>query len=105
MSQNVSIDEAARLLGVSQDTVRRRIRNGELEAHQVARPQGYTWRVEFPDEPANEECDGAVTFTNKDLPYHIEGILGCDNNVSDAPYHDLFYEFQKWRLHIRHVRQ
>ncbi len=55
MSQNISIDEAARLLGVSQDTVRRRIRNGELEAHQVARPQGYTWRVDFPDEPANEE--------------------------------------------------
>lgn len=46
------------------------------------------------DEPANEECDGAITFTNKDLPYHIEGILGCENNVSDAPYHDLFYEFQ-----------
>ncbi len=46
----VSIEEASRLLGVSQETVRRRIRNGELEAHQEARPQGYIWRIMLPDD-------------------------------------------------------
>jgi Helix-turn-helix domain len=53
--QQVSIDEAARLLGVSQDTIRRRIRNGELKAHQEARPQGFIWRVTLPDEEPSSE--------------------------------------------------
>src|ERR671918_2135919 len=54
--QQVSIDEAARRLSVSQDTIRRRIRNGELQAHQETRPQGYIWRVTLPDgEPEPED--------------------------------------------------
>jgi len=67
MTQNVSIDEAARLLGVSQDTIRRRIRNGEISAHQVSRPQGYTWRVELPDERADEEAAQVVDAVSTEL--------------------------------------
>ena len=47
---SVSVMEAATHLGVSTDTIRRRIRNGELQARQEPTPQGYVWRVELPEE-------------------------------------------------------
>jgi len=66
----VTIGEAARHLGISEHTVRRRVSNGQLPGSQVATPQGYTWRVEVngvepnpehipgPDpSPANGEVD------------------------------------------------
>ena len=45
----VSIAEAARQLGVSPDTVKRRIRAGELVALREPRPQGFRWLVELGD--------------------------------------------------------
>jgi hypothetical protein len=36
---------AAGRLGVSVDTVRRRIKSGEIEGRQVRRPQGFRWQV------------------------------------------------------------
>jgi excisionase family DNA binding protein len=46
----VSIPEAARLLGVSEHTVRRRLRNGELKGTQVANAGGFAWVVHLADE-------------------------------------------------------
>jgi excisionase family DNA binding protein len=65
--QEVSIDEAARLLGVSQDTIRRRIRNGELKAHQETRPQGYIWRVTLPDEEPESQSHIRDTCLSSEL--------------------------------------
>jgi len=45
----VTIGEAAHRLRVSEHTVRRRVRSGELPGIQVATPQGYTWQVEIPE--------------------------------------------------------
>lgn len=42
----VTIREAAQRLGVSADTVRRRIRRGELPGERQETPQGYVWRVD-----------------------------------------------------------
>ena len=42
------IPEAATRLHVSQATVRRRIRNGQLPATQTPTPQGFTWQVDIP---------------------------------------------------------
>jgi hypothetical protein len=53
--ERVSIPEAARRLGVTQDTVRRRIRKGELTAYQEPRPQGYVWSVDIPEEKLSSE--------------------------------------------------
>jgi len=47
----VTIGEAARYLGLSEHTVRRRVSNGQLPGSQVATPQGYTWRVEVAEDP------------------------------------------------------
>ena len=50
----VSIQEAARALGVAQDTIRRRIRRGELQAHQEPTPQGFRWVVVL--EPSSSDA-------------------------------------------------
>jgi Helix-turn-helix domain len=46
----VTIPEAARMLRVSEHTVRRRLRSGELQGSQVASVGGFTWMVDIPDE-------------------------------------------------------
>jgi len=53
--EKVSVGEAARRLGVSTDTIRRRIGKGELLAHREPTPQGYKWEVELGpnDQPLN----------------------------------------------------
>jgi len=53
--EKVSIGEAAQRLGVSTDTIRRRIGKGELTAHQEPTPQGFRWKVELRpnDQPLN----------------------------------------------------
>jgi len=53
--EKVSIGEAARRLGVSTDTIRRRIGKGELLAHREPTPQGYRWEIELGpnDQPLN----------------------------------------------------
>jgi predicted RNase H-like nuclease (RuvC/YqgF family) len=45
----VSIQEAAVRLGVSIETIRRRIHNGQLSASQSPTPQGFVWLVELPN--------------------------------------------------------
>jgi predicted ArsR family transcriptional regulator len=47
----VSLAEAASRLGVSVDTVRRRLQKGELRGQQQARAQGYVWLIEIEEEP------------------------------------------------------
>ena len=48
MAESVTIREAAERLGVSPDTIRRRITRGQLKAVQEPRPQGFVWVVELP---------------------------------------------------------
>jgi excisionase family DNA binding protein len=43
----VTLVEAAHQLGVSVDTVRRRLQKGELRGHQQPRSQGHIWLVEL----------------------------------------------------------
>jgi excisionase family DNA binding protein len=46
----VTKKEAAELLGVSVDTIERRIKRGDLKGHKESRPQGLTWLIEIPQE-------------------------------------------------------
>ncbi len=47
MTKSVPIQEAATLLGVSESTLRRRVRSGQVNAHQVETPQGFKWWVDL----------------------------------------------------------
>ena len=67
--QEVTIAEAARCLGMSIDSIRRRIAKGELNAHKVPSPHGEIYMVEIPEdalpvaETNNEEKpDSAATI-------------------------------------------
>src|SRR5688572_11968887 len=46
--QPSTLSEAARILGVSESTVRRLVKAGKLEAERVLRPQGHVWMVMVP---------------------------------------------------------
>ncbi len=48
MTERVPIREAAARLGVSADTIRRRLKSGELAGQKERTPQGFTWLVEVP---------------------------------------------------------
>ncbi|NNF41745.1 MAG: hypothetical protein HKN62_01630 [Phycisphaerales bacterium] len=43
--------------------------------------------------PPNETCDGAIVFTLDDLPYDFKGPLGCENDIADKPYFDVFFRY------------
>jgi len=45
----MTIAEGARALNIAPDTLRRRIRRGQVAARQVRRPQGYVWMVDLVD--------------------------------------------------------
>lgn len=52
MEERVPIKEAAERLGVSADTIRRRMKKGELIGEKEPTPQGYEWRILLPVETA-----------------------------------------------------
>jgi excisionase family DNA binding protein len=56
--ERVTIREAAKRLGVSQDTVRRRLKAGELQGVQDPIPGGFTWLVELAPDAGPAELPG-----------------------------------------------
>ena len=52
--QELSIADAAKRLGTSVDTIRRRISKGELKARKVTSPHGEMYMVEIPDDAPPE---------------------------------------------------
>jgi len=59
----VSIREAATRLGISEDTVRRHLRNGELSGEQEKTPQGFRWRVQV-NANGRQATNGTTNSTN-----------------------------------------
>jgi hypothetical protein len=64
----VTVPEAARLLRVSEHTIRRRLRSGELQGSHVTSSGGFLWMVNIPDEllmsspPSGETAITAVVI-------------------------------------------
>jgi hypothetical protein len=46
----LTIQQAAQRLDISADTIRRRVRRGQLAAERKQTPQGYQWIVTIPDD-------------------------------------------------------
>ncbi len=55
MTERVPIKEAAERLGVSADTIKRRVKAGELVGHQKTTAQGFRWLVEVPARSEEED--------------------------------------------------
>lgn len=66
--EQVSIKDAAERLGVSQDTIRRRLKSGELTGEREKTPQGFVWRVELPQEPGSQEAAAGEPTATASVP-------------------------------------
>lgn len=53
--ERVPVKEAAERLGVSADTIKRRMKAGELVGHQKPTAQGFVWLVEVPARSEDED--------------------------------------------------
>jgi predicted DNA-binding transcriptional regulator YafY len=63
----VSIAEAAERLRLSEQTVRRRVRSGELPGVQLNTPQGFIWMVELPDDLSTDNPDSGEIKALREL--------------------------------------
>jgi hypothetical protein len=61
MTELVTMAEAARRLDVTVETVKRRLRRGELQGKQQPRPQGFTWLIEMPEDKGDQDSTPSVT--------------------------------------------
>ena len=91
--------EAARRLGVSVDTVERRLKRGDLQGQQEARGNGWRWLIEVPeDAPATNgdtpavapaevalvaTLQGQVTNLQEQLRVMNQALSSRDNLVSE----------------------
>jgi hypothetical protein len=55
----LSIGQAVTRLGVSEVTIRRRLRKGELRGQKRQTPQGYVWMIELPDDVSEDKKIGS----------------------------------------------
>ena len=69
--KEVPITDAAKILNISMDTVRRRISKGELKARKVPSPHGETYLVEVPDDP---DPVSEIPEDKEDNPVAIEAM-------------------------------
>ena len=76
----VTLAEAAHHLGVSVDTVRRRLQKGELKGQQQARPQGFIWLIDIPEET---EPSSSVAGSQADAEVNSEvSLAACQAEIS-----------------------
>jgi hypothetical protein len=61
MMELVTMTEAARRLDVTVETVKRRLRRGELQGQKQPRPQGFTWLIEMPEDTGDRDSTPSVT--------------------------------------------
>jgi hypothetical protein len=54
----MNVFDAARCLGISVDTVRRRINSGTLKARKARQGQNFTWWVDLPDDLVSPGTEG-----------------------------------------------
>ena len=81
----VKVPEAARIMGVSVDTIRRRIRSGALKATQKKTSSGHVWLVELPE-----------GYSPSAAPVQAAGTAGLE---------DLRREISELRREVREVRE
>jgi hypothetical protein len=82
----VTIPEAARMLRVSEHTVRRRLRSGELQGSHVASVGGFAWMVEIPDELLMSSPPSGDTTVTAVLIARLEAQIASQEAQISAQY-------------------
>jgi len=94
MGESVPIREAALRLGVSPDTVRRRMKTGELHGEKQPTPQGFVWLVELPADVPSLEAAAVETLGGDDVELVM---LRAQVNGLEALAGELRSERDAWR--------
>jgi len=96
---DVTITEAARRLGISERTVRRRLHNKELVGSQVATPQGFVWTVELPDDMTDDQtngrANGQVSEGELETLRELVGVLKGQVETKDQQIRELHILMQQ----------
>ena len=71
----VTMTEAARRLDVTVETVKRRLRRGELQGHKQPRPQGFTWLIEMPEDTGDQDSTPSDTPTSNAEVHRLEDMV------------------------------
>ena len=84
------------MLGISAHTLRRRIRDGVIQAQRVERPQGYAWVVYLEQVPAavtseqpaeqtsHDPAAGSDVTSDDPAPHRAEAAGSAGNHVADS---------------------
>lgn len=66
--EKVSIQDASRILNVSQAVIRRYAREGQLKAYKEGGPTGTKWMIELPDEGWLDDAKESYMKLGEDVP-------------------------------------
>ena len=96
MMELVTMTEAARRLDVTVETVKRRLRRGELQGHKQPRPQGFTWLIEMPEETGDQDNTPSVTPSGTPLSntevHRLEGMVSLLQKELDITREELQHQ-------------
>ena len=91
----VTITEAARRLGISERTVRRRLHSEELMGRQVTTPQGFVWTVDMPDDMSDDQPDGKASDKELEAFKEMVDILRDQVQTKDQQIKELHILLQQ----------
>ena len=89
-----TVNEAARYLGLSASTIRRRIAAGALKADREVRPQGSLWLVHLPDTPSDVRKKNVAP---EDAPQEVWDEIHADMDAYIEEWKDDYRAFIKER--------
>jgi excisionase family DNA binding protein len=78
MAAQVTVEEAARRLGVSSITIRRRLKRGQLQAVKIDTPQGHQWLVQLHEPDGQDDQSAAHAATEQASTPPIEQVPATD---------------------------
>jgi DNA-binding transcriptional MerR regulator len=95
----LTIAEAAQRLGVSTDTIHRRLRRGQLSGQRQPTPQGFTWLIEIPVAPRNSKdgtpADAPATAVDTQRLEQMVAMLQAQLEVKDKQIEQLHVLLQQ----------
>jgi hypothetical protein len=74
----VSVEDAARALGISTNTVRRQVKAGTLRSERISRPQGYVVRVYIPE---GQVPNGQVPEVPSEVPTQVTTLVPVQERI------------------------
>jgi transposase-like protein len=95
VAMEVTITEAARRLGISERTVRRRLHNGDLPGRQLATPQGFVWTVEMPDDVPSDQTNGKAADGELEALRELVAVLKDQVETKDQQIKELHVLLQQ----------